>query len=83
MDHKLNMKLLKNLTLLHPNPLRFNMMMGFSTSNSKVSLSLEAQKAVWATAIIRMILKQSLPTSIYEPSLFDRIVSLQNPSDKF
>jgi hypothetical protein len=42
-----------------------------------------AQKAVWATTIIKTITKASLPTSLRDPTLRDLILNLPDPSKKF
>jgi hypothetical protein len=57
------------------------MLMGFSDQPERRYLSLSAQKAVWATAIINTITSATLPSSIRDPSLRDIILNLPDPSN--
>jgi hypothetical protein len=59
------------------------MLMGFSDQPERRQLSLSAQKAVWATSIIKKISTADFPSSIRDPSLRDVILNLPDPSNEF
>jgi hypothetical protein len=76
------MIVLKKMHLLR-SLLPATLLMGFSDQPERRQLSLSAQKAVWATAIIRTIASAALPSSIVDPSLRDVILNLPDPSKEF
>jgi hypothetical protein len=51
--------------------------------SEKKPLSEIAQKAVWSTHVIRAISNSKAPKNAKAPSLCDKILALQAPSDKY
>jgi hypothetical protein len=74
------MIVLKKIGFLRPFLLHASMLMRFSEEAQREQLSVSAQKAVWATSIIKTISKASLPTSLGDPPLCDVILNLPDPS---
>jgi hypothetical protein len=51
--------------------------------SGKKPLSESAQKAVWATHVIKTIADSDPPENAKAPSLCDKVLALQAPSDKY
>jgi hypothetical protein len=77
------MIVLKKIDFLRPLLLHASMLTRFSEEAKREQLSVSAQKAVWATSIIKTITQASLPASLRDPTLRDLILSLPNPSTEF
>jgi hypothetical protein len=77
------MIVLKKIDFLRPLLVHAAMLTRFSEEAQREQLSVSAQKAVWATSIIKTIRSASLPTSLRDPPLCDVILNLPDPSKEF
>jgi hypothetical protein len=51
--------------------------------SEKKPLSESAQKAVWATHVIKTIIDSTAPENAKSPSLCDKVLALQAPNNKY
>jgi hypothetical protein len=70
----------KKIAFLRPLLLHAATLMRFSEETKREQLSVSAQKAVWATSIIKTIANPTPPSTIKDPTLRDLIFNLPDPS---
>jgi hypothetical protein len=77
------MIVLKNIGFLQPLLVHASTASRFSEEAKREQISISAQKAAWATSIIKTITEAKLPSTIRDLTLRDEIFNLPDPSNKF